>query len=91
MFSIDVNTFKGERFVVPPLKPLNLNPGNPQLAAGASAKSPITLLNDAETSGSEAGSSDSGIPDVWTTKPDQSIAQNLVNAFTLCSYDCRKS
>lgn len=85
MFSIDVNTFKGERFAVPPLKPLGLNPGNPQPVSGVSVKSPTTLLDDAESTGSEAGSSDDGLSDIWTTKPDQSVARNLVRILALSS------
>ena len=85
MFSIDVNTLKGERFVVPPLKPLSLHPGNPQLASGVSVKSPSALLNDVKIGGSEADLSDGGLSDVWTTKPDQGIVQNLVSSFMFCS------
>ncbi|KAG8747847.1 hypothetical protein FRC10_011293 [Ceratobasidium sp. 414] len=79
MFSINTNTLsKKDWFTIPPLaslrKPASLD-STP--TTGISSKSSSPPPDEAESNGSEGTSSDHGPLDVWTTKLNEGVAQNL--------------
>jgi hypothetical protein len=77
MFSIDANTLKNKRLVIPPLDPIG-KAGYLEPVSSVSIKAPAADSDDAGSSDPESVSSDDEPPDVWTTKPNGDEPQNLV-------------
>ncbi|KAG8764079.1 hypothetical protein FRC12_008290 [Ceratobasidium sp. 428] len=79
MFPIDVNAIsKKNRFTIPPLGPIGKSTGflESALDTDVSVKS-LSSVSDDVGDTSEDALSDRELPDLWTTKPDRGIAQNL--------------
>ncbi|QRW08420.1 SPC97/SPC98 domain-containing protein [Ceratobasidium sp. AG-Ba] len=82
MFAVDSNAFSKEsRFAIPPLAPIRSSGGLlesvPASASAISLKSPSSALDDPELSTPEDALSDKESLDVWITKPNEGVAQNL--------------
>jgi hypothetical protein len=77
MFSIDPNALNRARFVVHPLKPINLSTQLDNTEVDSPGDT--THLSDVDTDSNHSHvQSEDDEPDVWTVKTNEGIAKNLV-------------
>ncbi|KAF8757262.1 Spc97 / Spc98 family [Rhizoctonia solani] len=83
MFSIDSNALNQTRFVVHPLKPINLS--TPFDSTESQSPGETTRISDSDSDSNQSGDVqlEDDEPDVWTVKASEGIAKNSVRSIVV--------